>query len=249
MRIGIIGFGHLGKALAKGLIYKNIVSKHEIYILAKSESTKEIAENEFGVQVCNDINDIIKNTEILFWVLKGKVFNEICKDIQQDITLKINISFMAGLTIKSIHERLGNVYITRAMPSIAIDRANGIIGYTKTKDIYVIELFDELGFAFEVEEKDIEKVTAFSSCGLGFAAYILNAFQTAGQTLGFSSDVSKKIVAKTFGSALEMEDYKETVNAVATKGGATEQGINHFEENDMNGIVYEAMNKAYMRMK
>ncbi|MFL0195700.1 pyrroline-5-carboxylate reductase dimerization domain-containing protein [Clostridium sp. WILCCON 0269] len=60
------------------------------------------------------------------------------------------------------------------------------------------KIFNELGYVFEIGEKNIEKVTAFSACGLGFAAYILNAFQKVGQAFGFSSEVSEKIVAKTF---------------------------------------------------
>lgn len=123
MKIGIIGFGHLGKALTKGLLYKKIGSKDEIFILAKSERTREIAENEFGVQVCSDINDIIQKANILFWVLKGNVFDELSKDIQQDVTHKINVSFMAGIPITSIQEKLGDVFITSStlFPNDLID--------------------------------------------------------------------------------------------------------------------------------
>ncbi|MFL0195725.1 pyrroline-5-carboxylate reductase family protein [Clostridium sp. WILCCON 0269] len=249
MKIGIIGFGHLGKALTKGLIYKKIVSKDEIFILAKSAKTKDIAQKEFGVQACSDINDIIEKANIIFWVLKGNVFVELSNDIQQDITHKIHVSFMAGMPITSIRQKLGDVFIIRAMPNIAIDRADGVIGYTKTNSTFVKKIFSELGYAFEIEEKDIEKVTAFSACGLGFAAYILNAFQKVGQAFEFSSEVSEKIVAKTFNNAIDMSDYEGTVNAVATKGGATEQGIICFTENNLNRIVSEAMNKAYDKMR
>lgn len=249
MKIGVIGFGHLGKALVKGLLFKNIVSESEIFILTNSEGTAKIAENEFKVQVCNDINDTISKVDILFWVVKGDVFAEICKDIQVDITQKVNVSFMAGVTIKSMQERLGNVFITRAMPSIAIDKANGVIGYTKTNDIFTEEIFKKLGYAFEVNENDIEKVTAFSACGLGFASYILAAFQNAGQFLGFSKDISEKIVAMTFEAAVYKGNYEEVASSVATKGGATEQGIRYFEENNLNKIIIETVNKAYIKMK
>jgi pyrroline-5-carboxylate reductase len=249
MKIGVIGFGHLGKALVKGLLLKNIVSKSEIFILAKSERTEKIAENEFGVQVCKDINDTISKVDILFWVLKDNAFSEVCKDIQLDVSKKINVSLMAGIKIKSMQERLGDIFINRAMPSIAIDKANGVIGYTKTNDIFVEEIFKKLGYAFEIEENDIEKVTAFSACGLGFAAYILAAFQNAGQTLGFSPETSEKIIAMTFEAAVNIGNYEEAASAVATKGGATEQGILYFEDNDLKRIILEAVNKAYIKMK
>ena len=85
-------------------------------------------------------------------------------------------SFMAGMTIRKIQERLGDVHITRAMPSIAIDRAEGVIAYTMTNNMCINQIFNALGYAFEVEECNIEKVTAFVACGLGFAAYILDSF-------------------------------------------------------------------------
>lgn len=248
MKIGIIGFGHLGKALGKGLLYRNIVSENEIFVLSKSSSTQDIAEKEYGVQVCCDINDLIRKADILFWVLKRNAFTEVCNNIQTDITQKINVSFMAGMTIKSMQEELGEVSVIRAMPSIAIDKANGVIGYTNTNDVIVKEIFNKLGYAIEIEENDIEKVTAFSACGLGFAAYILNAFQLAGQNFGFTPEVCEKIVSMTFGSVIEMGNFEKTTNAVATKGGATEQGIIHFMENDIKGIINEAMNRAFTRM-
>jgi pyrroline-5-carboxylate reductase len=249
MKIGIIGFGHLGKALAKGLIYKKIVSKDEIFILAKSETTSEVAKKEYEIQVCSNVNEIIEKSDILFWVLKGNSFIELCKEINQDVTNKIHIRFMAGMKITVIRDKLGGAFITRAMPSIAIDRADGVIGFTKTNDAFVKKIFDELGYAFEIEEKDIEKITAFSACGLGFSAYVLNAFQKAGQAFGFSSEVSEKIEAKTFGNAIDMLNFEETLDTVATKGGVTEQGIICFEDNDLNGIVNEAMNRAYEMVK
>ena len=76
----------------------------------------------------------------------------------------------------------------------------------------------------------------------------MNAFQLAGQNFGFTPEVCEKIVSMTFGSAIEMGDFEETANAVATKGGATEQGIIHFKESDIKGIINEAMNRAYTRV-
>lgn len=249
MNIGIIGFGHLGNALVKGLLFKKIVSKDEIYILAKSDASKDAAKKEYGIHVCNDINEIIKKSDILFWILKGDVFTAISDNISPDINHKVNVSFMAGVPISLIQEKLGDVNITRAMPNIAIERADGIIGYTKTDNEFLKMIFCELGYSFVVEEKDIEKVTAFSACGLGFAAYILNAFQKAGEELGFPPEICEKIVSKTFISAIDMSDYEGTSKAVATKGGATEQGILCFEENNLNKIISDAMNKAYKKMK
>ena len=90
---------------------------------------------------------------------------------------------------------------------------------------------------------------AFSSCGLGFAAYLIDAFAEAGAKLGFSADVCEQIAAQTFRNAIDRGDWSNTVKAVATKGGATEQGILHMDASDVYGIVAGAVQKAYDRMK
>lgn len=249
MKIGIIGFGHLGKALTNGLIYKGISSKDNIYVLAKSEKTINIAKNEYGVHVCVNINEIIKESDILFWILPSSSFSIVCDEIiGQDILNKSHVSFMAGVTIAEIKSMIGNVHVTRAMPSIAIEKADGVIGYTETMNEYIDNLFHELGYSFKINENDIEKVTAFAACGLGFAAYILNAFQTTGESLGFSKDISKKIISNTFISAINMGNFAETASAVATSGGATEQGIICFDENNIQDIIDSAVNRAYKKM-
>lgn len=44
-----------------------------------------------------------------------------------------------------------------------------------------------------------------------------------------------------------MGDFAQTAAAVATKGGATEQGIICFEENKLQPIVEDAVQRAYKK--
>lgn len=233
MKIGIIGFGHLGKALAKGLVISGVLEGKDIYVLTKSQETKDIAMNKYNLKVAEDINEIVANVEIIFWVIKKNAFFEISSKLNGNMCGIVNVSFMSGVTIEVIKEYLGNVNILRAMPNIAIENADGIIGHTKSNSKIVSSIFSKLGYAFEVEEKDIERVTAFSACGLGFAAYILNAFQETGIELGFSEEMSERIITQTFSNAITMSNYDKIVDSVATKGGATEEGILFLENSNL----------------
>jgi pyrroline-5-carboxylate reductase len=140
------------------------------------------------------------------------------------------------------------VEVIRAMPNVSIDRCSGIIGYTRSENKTVTDLFNKLGYAFAVDESEIEKVTAFASCGIGFAAYFLNCFLKAGISFGFSAAESEKIVSNIFSNALAMSDYEKTVSAVATKGGATEEGVKYFDKKDVCKIIFDGINKAYEKM-
>lgn len=248
MKIGIAGFGHLGKALVKGLLSDGFVCAEDIYITAKSQNTKDRAQNEYGINVCSTNTDLIQETDIIFICVPSKVFFADFIDCDPIWKTKTFVSLMAGVTLSQLQQCIGQDGIIRAMPNLGIERNDGIICYTETDNQYIVRIMEHLGYAFCVSEDDIEKVTAFASCGIGFAAYILNCFFEKGRNLGFSEDTTMKIVDNIFRNALCATDYSGLVDSVATKGGATETGIMRLDEYKTNEIIGYAIDAAYRRM-
>ena len=247
MKIGIIGFGNLGRALASGLI-KSGIAAADIFICDNSPDARTSAEKEYSVNASDDASFAVKNADTVFLTVKSYVFEKLAPGIDRKLWEgKTVVSFMAGAQFDWIYALLGDVALVRGMPSLAIAQCEGVIGYTKAPEA-VAEIFGKLGYAFEVSPEEIEKVMAFSSCGLGFAAYLIDAFAAAGQTMGFSPDDSARIAALTFKNAVDRGGFRETVKAVATPGGATEQGVIHMDENHVYDIVADAVRKAYERM-
>jgi pyrroline-5-carboxylate reductase len=249
MKIGIIGFGNLGHSLAEGLIKSGTASGADICVCDKSPEVRATASGKYGLSVTDDVNTAVRSSEVIFLVVKSYVFEELAPAIDRALLKgKTIVSFMAGVQFERIYELIGQVELVRGMPSLAIAVCDGVVAYTKAPKP-VADLFHKLGYAFEVAPEDIEKVMAFSSCGLGFAAYLIDAFAAAGEKMGFDPETCSKIAAQTFKNAIDRGDYKNTVKAVATKGGATEQGVIHMDQNDVYGIVAGAVQKAYDRMK
>lgn len=248
MKIGILGFGHLGKALVKGLLNDGFVCKEDIYVTANSKITKERARNEYGVHVCCSNTELIQATDIIFICVPANVFFSDfgdCGVVSEDKTF---VSLMAGVTLSQLKQCIGRGRIMRAMPNLGIERNDGIICYTATDDQWVVKIMEHLGYSFCVPEGDIEKITAFASCGIGFAAYILNCFFEKGRDLGFSADTTMRIVDNIFRNALRAADYSELVDSVATKGGATEAGVMRLDEHKTNEIIGDVIDAAYRRM-
>ena len=244
MKIGIAGVGNLGSALLEGLTFADI-SRSDIIVCEQPEYVDAVCKKH-GVMAVSDLNELIKNCDITFITLKGYVFETLTVDkpISPDKTI---VSLMAGVPFEKLRTVLGDCRIVRAMPTLAIATKEGIIGYTKAPQM-VEDIFHSLGYAFECAPDDIEKVMAFSACGLGFAAYLIDAFKKAGEELGFSNKDAEQIAKLTFDSALARGDFENTVKSVATKGGATEQGILFMDANDTQNIIAGAVKKAYERM-
>ena len=249
MNLGIIGFGNLGRALASGLVKSGHSDIGSLYVCDNSRQALDFAMGEpYNAKTDYDVNYVIRNSSIVFLTVKSNVFVELSHVIDKDaLKDKTLVSFMAGMSMEAISSLIGDAMLVRAMPSLAIATCEGVIGYTKSPP-EVEGIFEKLGYAFETDPENIEKVMAFSSCGLGFAAYLIDAFASAGSSMGFSPEVSAKIAALTFKNAVERGSFRETVSAVATPGGATEQGVLHMDECKTYEIVAQAVQKAYKKM-
>jgi len=249
MKFGIIGFGNLGKAFTSALLCTGDVLANEIYVCDNSpEALAAAKQRSYHAYPVTEINNMIELTDIVCIIVKGYVFEEISKLIDKKaLEGKLVISMMAGETFDKIYSLIGNVTLARAMPSLAIATNEGVIAFTKIPK-EVSGIFNKFGFAFETEPEVIEKVMAFAACGLGYAAYLIDAFTAAGEAMGFTLDTASHIAALSFKNAGDIGNFRETVKAVATPGGATEQGVNYMDDCNVYGIVAGAIQKAYERM-
>ena len=249
MNIGIIGFGNLGRALVQGLVRSGSAIPGSLFVCEKDPEGRALAGAEpYRAEASEDVNLIIDKSDVVFLTVKGYVFEELAAVIDRSkLASKIIVSFMAGVPFDRIYALIGEVALVRAMPSLAISVCDGVIGYTESPP-EVEAIFRKLGYAFRVEPGALERVTAFSGCGLGFAAYLIDAFAQAGEAMGFSPEVSARIAASTFINAAKRGDFKETVKSVATPGGATEQGVLHMGERGVRDIVGQAVQRAYDKM-
>ena len=249
MKTGIIGFGNLGRALCEGLIRSGTAAPADIFVCDANADARAFAVGNFGASAFESVSEVVMKSELVFLTVKSYVFEALAPEIKGcDLSEKTFVSFMAGVRFDAIYSLIGTVKLVRAMPSLAISSCDGVIGYTACEPA-VSEIFHKLGYAFETAPESIEKVMAFSSCGLGFAAYLISAFSKAGEGMGFPAEVCDMIAARTFKNAIDRGGFTETVAAVATKGGATEQGVLHMEEKNVFGILEDAVNKAYLKMQ
>lgn len=248
MKLGVMGCGHLGQAFVKGLLYRQIAAPQEIFVTAKSPETKSRLASDYGVHVCQTNRDLLLKSDIIFITMPPSIFLRDSDTMQEAAKGKTIISFMAGIPIATLQAHLKGGVISRAMPTISIEKGSGIIGYTKTAP-HIAAIFEKLGYAFLATEADIEKVTAFAACGYGFAARILSAFEKAGETLGFDKEISRQMTSCLFSVAALEKDFEGTAAAVATPGGATEQGLHLLERFQMDYMVEQAIKAAYLAVR
>ena len=273
-KLYFIGYGHMAEAIYQRLdksLFENIclIEKDDdrrISIDKKKHGKTQLLKSLHGIKFCN--------SDIVILAVKPNQIKSICNEINSLIIekkdLPVVISIAAGVTTTSIkdyiiQENLSHLQnflnIYRAMPNLCASNGDSITGLfgssvsdiTNSKNT-VSEIFNSVGEILWVKkEADLNIVTAISGSGPAYIFYIMEVMINSAQELGLSEKDAKKLVAMTLiGSGkmgLSIQNLKEQISKVSSKGGTTEAALKVFEKENLSLIFNQAIEAAHARSK
>jgi len=202
----------------------------------------------------------VNRTDVIILITEPKNAEEVLNEIKEyKIDEKIVVSFMAGITIAEIRNMLGEkhntVKLVRVMPNIAIQDGNGVIGVTYEEQDYeiiqeLLNVLKKLGYVLRLDENSLNYITVTAASGLAFAACMMNSYQKASNTLFNDDEKSKEITIRIFENVINMvkrEDcsFDDIVRRITTKGGTTEAGMKHLNQELITENLELCMKKSY----
>ena len=273
-KLYFIGYGHMAEAIYQKLdksLFENIclIEKDDdrrISIDKKKHGKTQLLKSLKGIKFCN--------SDIVILAVKPNQIKSICNEINSLIIekkdLPVVISIAAGVTTTSIkdyiiQENLSHLQnflnIYRAMPNLCASNGDSITGLfgssvsdiTNSKNT-VSEIFNSVGEILWVKkEADLNIVTAISGSGPAYIFYIMEIMINSAQELGLSEKDAKKLVTMTLiGSGkmgLSIQNLKEQISKVSSKGGTTEAALKVFEKENLSLIFNQAIEAAHARSK
>ena len=263
MRAGIIGMGHLGKAVLAGFL-RSGMNPEQMMVSARTEKTLQMVQDSFpGVAVTTDNKELVLKTDIVIVVLRPQDAREVLGELKDlSFSDKTIVSLMAGVRIRAIREMLqdihGKYHIVRMMPNVAVSLCKGVIGVSSEEDKgqlgNVLSMFEKLGYLVYLPEDDLEKVTICAASGLGFAAFIMKRYMDSCNRFFMDETVSGEITKRVFETAVDIirnddSSFEKLVEQISTKGGTTEAGINVLKQRDLGNIFDDCMDEAISRVK
>jgi len=263
-RIGIVGFGNMGSAIAA-----RIRHKYRVSIFDKDEQkTKDTR----GVRVAGDIPGLVQQSDVVILAVKPQDFDIVLNEIKSMVKDKLIISIAAGITTAYIEKVLSTVKVIRVMPNLPARAGQGISFLSKgrfatDKDLNTaLELFRFLGISFVLNEDMMNAATAVSGSGPGFWCHKVeniprneweeysNRFFIPELTLAAESVKFDKKLAHVLaenivrGSLATVEAWHiepaELKKQVASRGGTTEAGL---EVLSKGGSLTQAVQAAVKR--
>ena len=259
MRLGIIGCGNMGSALARGILSKKILPFNSIYISDKDSYKIKGLYKKFGIRVSTN-KEVVKKCNFIIIAVKPQDSKELLRSISNELNnSKHLISIMAGVSISRIESLINKkIALTRAMPNMAALAGKSITCLSHNKMVknkaVVRRIFSSIGDVLEIDEKYMDAVTAVSGSGPAYFLYLAEALKEAAVKLGIKRENAVKLAVGTLvGSGALLDNLKLNPQVlrerITSKKGTTEAALRILKSKKFKNLVVEAVKAAARRSK
>lgn len=213
-----------------------------------------------GCDLGDDPNVLAKDVDVVILAVKPQSFKELSESIKIDLSGKLIISIIAGISIQKIKELLKVKKVVRTLPNLALKVGQSLTiwktdGVSEEEKLLVREILNAFGVEIEVDEENkIEVMGAVSGCGPAYFAFLGEKMAEFCVKNGFTAEQSALIARQTLiGTGEVVKDsgwlLTELRERVSSKGGITEKAIKTLEENDFGGVFHKGVEAAVARTK
>jgi pyrroline-5-carboxylate reductase len=264
--IGIIGLGHMGKAILDGLIESGNFAEGNILTSNSAEGNREVA----------------RKAKTILLAVKPEVVAVVLKDISEVLRENLNgasgvnqliISVAAGVKIADIQAVTGvdepGSPVVRVMPNICASVLESMSCFVKSPEVSdgqvatTKRILSSIGEEAEVASEDmIDYATAIAGSGPAYFFRMTELLIEVGVTAGFPAEVAAKLAnqtligsAKMLQSAANASDLGARKSAgtlrseVTSKGGTTEAALNSLAASGFGETFKNGVMAAYKRAR
>lgn len=215
-------------------------SPTEIIASEPNETVRAALLNEAGVAVTAENAEAAGQAATILIGVKPGVVLSVLGDLASLIENKLVISLAAGVRISSM-EKIANARFLRAMtntPSAICRAATALARGSRTtnEDVDLVRtVFSAIGVVVEVEDEQIDAVTALAGSGPAFVYTVIEALAEGGKKCGLPAEAAMTLATQTVLGAAQLASEtklspEELRKMVVTPGGTTAAGLAAMEK-------------------
>jgi len=256
--IAILGAGAMGSALAKGLLGNGWRPEHLTLAEVVPERAAQ-ARSELGCECVSDPAQAVQGTDAVVVAVKPQDIEVLLEQVSGAIASnQVVITLAAGVRIATLESALGDTPVVRVMPNTPALLGKGMTGlaggsHAGPSHIAVARMVMEaVGEVVELEEADLDAVTAVSGTGPAYVFALAESMTEAAQQLGLEADVAAHLVNYTVLGAGEMlvrtgQSAAHLRRQVASPGGTTDVALVVMGEGGFSELMVRAVVAAHGR--
>ena len=256
-RIGFIGTGNMGTAVAKAMAAS--LRGSEMYFSNRTpEKAERLAYEVSGIATSNET--IARTCDLIVLGVKPQMMQQVLDGISYALRMRkdsfVLATMAAGLSCKDIRSMVNGEYpVIRFMPNTPCAIGAGVVQYcgvgvSKQELAEFAALMAPAGLVDRVDETLIDAASAVSGCGPAFAYLFMEALADGGVACGLPRAKAQAYAAQMVAGAAKMVLESGThpgalKDAVCSPGGTTIQGVRTLEERGFRAAAMDAVIAAY----
>ncbi len=168
-------------------------------------------------------------------------------------------SVLAATPVARLRELFPDTPVVRVMPTITTEVQRGVICHSPLDPAIegeagarLLNLFGELSHLVEVPDALMDEATAVMGCTPAYLAVIVQNIAEAGAAEGLDPEVAYELVLESFAGTIDLlrrYDPIEVRASVASRGGATEAGLEALADAGVGDGVQAAVRASLERMR
>ncbi|MBX3363252.1 MAG: pyrroline-5-carboxylate reductase [Phycisphaeraceae bacterium] len=251
--IAVIGGGNMAHAIVEGAIGAGVLDADRVVVAEPDPSRRSAF--ALGVASAREaiawLDEQHADGQVLLAV-KPQSLAGVGAELRGRCRGRVVISILAGTPGERVREAVGpGVRVVRAMPNTPARIGRGMTavslsaGARDGDEKFAVALFSGIGRVVDIEEALMDAYTALAGSGPAYLFYLAEAMVRAGESMGFDSATSARIVRETLaGAALLYAGVTEEASKlradVTSRGGTTEAAIGVLNDSG----VMQALEKA-----
>lgn len=262
MKIGFIGAGNMAGAIIRGSIGSGRISPADILCYDPMADKTNALIRDTGICSCASNEQLAEQADVVLLAVKPVVFEDVLSPLKAVLARKkpLICSIVTGTTLERIQAILGGAElpIVRVMPNVNAMVGAGMAAvcgnsHASRQDVeLILELFDSVGMAVELPEKDFSTFTAIAGSSPAYACLFIDALARGAVKHGMAKDLATRVAAQAvLGSAkmvLEGTDSPwDIIDKVCSPGGTTVAGLLAMEEEAFLSIVAKGVDATIRR--
>jgi len=260
MKIGILGFGKMGEAIANGLMESSHSKEFEITATTRTETKAAKISQRLKINCHTENERLLAEAEIILLCIKPHQAEKLLRELAPKFKKhQLILSICASVTTEQLYLWSGKkAAVIRTMPNTPCLIRKGMTvlcaGPSATPDQLETSkrIFGNLGETAVIEEHLMDGATGLSGCGPAYVYLIIESLSEAGVKLGLPRDISTLLAAQTLSGASQMVLQRgvhpaELKNEVTTPAGCTIDGLMALEEGRLRVTLIKAVLAAAKR--
>ncbi len=253
MKLGFIGMGNMGQALAEGWISSGTLAPEELIAYAPHQNKLQENSERIGFCPFSSLREMAEQADMLLMACKPYQVESVLGEIGEALKEKPLLSIALGWNRDRYRTALGGqARVQYIMPNTPARVREGVFLFEEEHSLWeeeesaARELFEALGKVFVLPARLMGIGGAVSGCGPAFVDLMLEAFADAAVRYGIPRATAYELVSQTvLGSAkLQLETGLHPgvlKDAVCSPGGSTIRGVTALEEKGFRAACQAAV--------